>query len=214
MKRVILADDHTVVREAIRGLLEISQDFKVVGHAKDGESLIDLASRVECDVIILDISMPTLNGIEATKILRERNVNSPILALSANDTVNKISRVLEAGANGFVPKNSSFEELSFAINSIIKGNQYLSPSVTQKIMNAKEESGKDGALSSLTKRELEIFKLLAEGKPNREIGKFLNISIRTVDTHRSNILKKLNLKNNAELVRLAFAEGLLSVSDH
>lgn len=212
MYNVILADDHLIIRQAIGQLLESSGKYKVVAHVSNGSELLTAVERKAADVLIVDIAMPQMDGIKAVRTLRDKKIVIPVLALSANDDSRSIRSVLLAGANGFVPKNSSLEELDFAINSVLRGNAYLSPSVTEKMMNNDQGLRQsDSALSALTNRELEIMRHLAEGKPNREIGKILHISTRTVDTHRSNILKKLGLKTNAELVRLAISEGLITV---
>ncbi len=212
MYNVILADDHLIIRQAIGQLLENSGKYKIVAHVSNGSELLTAVERKAADVLIVDIAMPQMDGIKAVRTLRDKKIVIPVLALSANDDSRSIRSVLLAGANGFVPKNSSLEELDFAINSVLRGNAYLSPSVTEKMMNNDQGLRQsDSALSALTTRELEIMRHLAEGKPNREIGKILHISTRTVDTHRSNILKKLGLKTNAELVRLAISEGLITV---
>jgi two-component system, NarL family, response regulator NreC len=212
MIRILLADDHTIVRDALRGLLESSGKYKVVGSANNGSELVQLALSNVCELIIMDISMPELSGVDATKTLRSKECKTPILALSANDDAQNVKSVLAAGANGYVPKNASLSELEFAIGSVLGGKSYLSPSVTNRIMEDPEGiHSQNSPLKVLTKREVEILISLADGKKNSEIGKSLHISTRTVDTHRSNILKKLGLRTNAELVKLAISEGLLKI---
>jgi DNA-binding NarL/FixJ family response regulator len=215
MINVILADDHQIIRQAIGELLESSGRYRVIANVENGEELLNLVEKKSCDVIVIDIAMPKIDGIKVVKLIRDKGIRTPILALSANDDSKSIKSILQAGANGFVPKTSSLQELDFAINAILRGSAYISPSLTERLKNSScdtKESGRSKSqISILTNRELEIMKLLAEGKPNREIGSILHISTRTVDTHRSNILKKLGFKTNADLVRLAIAEGLIAV---
>lgn len=212
MINVILADDHQIIRQAIGELLESSGRYRVVANVENGEDLLKVLEKKSCDVLVVDIAMPKIDGIKVVKHLREHSILIPVLALSANDDAKSIKAILQAGANGFVPKTSSLQELDFAINAIMRGNAYISPSVTDRMMHPESVTSKtNSAISVLTSRELEIMRLLAEGKPNREIGGILHISTRTVDTHRSNILKKLGFKTNADLVRLAISEGLISV---
>jgi len=212
MINVILADDHQIIRQAIGELLESSGRYRVVANVENGEDLLKVLEKKSCDVLVIDIAMPKIDGIKVVKHLREHSILIPVLALSANDDAKSIKAILQAGANGFVPKTSSLQELDFAINAIMRGNAYISPSVTDRMMHPESVTSKtNSAISVLTSRELEIMRLLAEGKPNREIGGILHISTRTVDTHRSNILKKLGFKTNADLVRLAISEGLISV---
>jgi DNA-binding NarL/FixJ family response regulator len=212
MINVILADDHQIIRQAIGELLESSGRYRVIANVDNGEDLIKILEKKSCDVIVIDIAMPKIDGIKVVKYLRDHSTLIPVLALSANDDSKSIKAILQAGANGFVPKTSSLQELDFAINAILRGNAYISPSVSERMLNPDSATSRaNTAISILTTRELEIMRLLAEGKPNREIGGILHISTRTVDTHRSNILKKLGFKTNADLVRLAISEGLISV---
>jgi DNA-binding NarL/FixJ family response regulator len=212
MINVILADDHQIIRQAIGELLESSGRYRVVANVENGEELIKILEKKSCDILVIDIAMPKIDGVKVVKHLRDNSILIPVLALSANDDARSIKAILQAGANGFVPKTSSLQELDFAINAILRGNAYISPSVTERMMNPDTVTNRsNSAISVLTSRELEIMRLLAEGKPNREIGGILHISTRTVDTHRSNILKKLGFRTNADLVRLAISEGLISV---
>lgn len=212
MVNLLVADDHVVLREALCELLGKGGQFKVVAQASNGEEVVNLAGTHNPDIIIMDIAMPNVDGIEALKRLQAKGHCPPVLVLSANDGEMTVRAALKAGARGFLPKNVKEEELTFAIHAILKGQTYLSPSVTAHLMSFDSNKGTlDNPLAVLTKREIEILKYLAEGKNNREIGKTLHISVRTVDTHRSNILKKLKAKNNAELVRLALSAGLITL---
>ena len=217
MVNLIVADDHTVVRQALCELLEGKGDFNVVGQASDGTQLLDLLqSQEHPDLIIMDVCMPKLNGVETLKAMEERykgNDVPPVLVLSANDQRKYVSAALHAGAKGFIPKNANVNELLFAISSVLEGKTYLSPAIIAPLMTTQTEFEGEGdnPFSILTKREIEICKYLANGLSNREIGQKLHISIRTVDTHRSNILHKLKVRNNAELVRLAVAHNLVQL---
>lgn len=213
MIRLIVADDHVVLREALCEMLESKGKYQIVAQAADGQELLNLAQSQPADMIIMDVQMPNLDGLNALAKLQGTERKVPVLVLSADEGEKNVRAALKAGANGFVPKNVGIEELEFAISSVLNGNTYLSPSVTSKLMagNSSDQSGSQNPLAILTKREIEVLKHLADGKPNREIGKLLHISTRTVDTHRSNILKKLMVKTNAELVKVAISAGLITV---
>jgi DNA-binding NarL/FixJ family response regulator len=213
MINLIVADDHAVLRQALCELLHNrGGKYSVVAQASDGEELVSLMKTHHPDLVIMDVAMPKLDGLAALERMTSAGVCPPVLVLSANDGGRNVKAALKAGARGFVPKNAGIQELEFAINSILEGKTYLSPSITTSLMGAAGTEGTiDNPLAVLTKRELEIMTHLADGKPNREIGKMLHISTRTVDTHRSNILKKLKLKTNAELVKLAISNGLINV---
>ena len=209
---LIIADDHVVLREALCELLETRGKYNIVAQASDGDELLKLLDSQHPDLVILDVTMPRVDGLVALEKLAQEGRVPPVLVLSANEAQSKIRAALKAGAKGYLPKNASLEELEFAITSILEGKTYLSPSITAPLMDgAPTDSPLENPLSVLTKREIEIMTHLADGKPNREIGKLLHISTRTVDTHRSNILKKLKVKTNAELVKLAIANGLITI---
>jgi DNA-binding NarL/FixJ family response regulator len=165
------------------------------------------------DVLVVDVEMPKLDGLKAIELLKSAGRHIPILVFSADESPQNVRAALQAGAKGFLPKNAKIEELEFAIRSVMSGNTYLSPSVTTALMQPDGVPSMNGPnpLAVLTKREVEILKHLADGKPNRTIGKMLHISTRTVDTHRSNILKKLNVRTNAELVKLAIQSKLIEL---
>lgn len=211
MINLIVADDHAVLRQALCEMLQNRGKYNVIAQAGDGEELLALLGSHKPDLVIMDVAMPKLDGLGTLDKL-SAGVCPPVLVLSANDGGKNVKAALKAGARGFLPKNVGIQELEFAINSILEGKTYLSPTVTTSLMNAgSSESPLDNPLSVLTKREIEIMAHLADGKPNRIIGKLLHISTRTVDTHRSNILKKLNVKTNAELVKLAITNGLITI---
>jgi DNA-binding NarL/FixJ family response regulator len=213
MIKLLIADDHVVMRQALCETLKNKKNFEVIGQAANGEQLLELLKSARPDVIIMDLSMPKVDGIAALNTIRtELNDKIPVLILSADEAEGKIKAALKAGATGYIPKNAAIEELEFAIESILEGKTYLSPSITSTLMSGGKVNVDTGSIASvLTKREIEILTHLADGKPNRVIGKLLHISTRTVDTHRSNILKKLNVKTNAELVKIAITNRLITV---
>jgi two-component system response regulator NreC len=206
--KLYLVDDHLVLRQALAEALGHRGKYSVVGHAGNGNELLSAATNVRADVIVLDFSLPKTNGIEMLNQLRKLGNNTPVLILSADESGRCVKAALQAGAKGFVPKQAGLSEMEHAIDAIARGGTYLSPSVSERIAtNGNGEAHEQASTTVLSNREREIMILLANGKPNREIGKLLSISVRTVDTHRSNILRKLGFKTNAELVKLAIAEG-------
>jgi DNA-binding NarL/FixJ family response regulator len=212
MINLIIADDHVVLREALCDFLETKGKYLVVGQASNGEELLEVCSRQAADLIILDVAMPRLDGVQALERLNQSQNPPPVLILSASDGELKVRQALKAGARGYLPKNAGLEELEFAIRSILEGKTFLSPAVTNNLMGDHDsEDPLSNPLKALTRREIEILAHLADGKPNREIGKSLHISTRTVDTHRSNILKKLKVRTNADLVKIAIQHELISV---
>lgn len=213
MIKLLIADDHVVMRQALCETLKGKQNYEVVGQAANGAQLIELLKIHKPDLIIMDLAMPKVDGIAALNCIRgELNDQVPVLVLSADEAESKVKAALKAGATGYIPKNAAIDELEFAIESILDGKTYLSPTITATLMSGgKVDVSTDSLASILTKREIEILTHLADGKPNRVIGKMLHISTRTVDTHRSNILKKLGVKTNAELVKIAISNGLIQV---
>jgi DNA-binding NarL/FixJ family response regulator len=207
--KLVIADDHTVLRQGLCEMLQVKGNYEVIGQAADGEELLKLLETTNPDIILMDLAMPKVDGIAALERMQERKLQIPVVVLTANDGDKSVRAALKSGAKAYIPKNIGLEELEFAVTSVLNGQTYLSPAITSKLVNAGDPSV--GPLDGLTKREREILRYLAQGKPNKEIGKLLHISSRTVDTHRSNILKKLHLRTNAELVRLAIAEDLVTV---
>lgn len=208
MVKIVIADDHIVLREGLRTLLNSKDGWEVVAEASDGFEVIPLVEEHMPDLVILDLSMPNLGGVETIARLQKLETTPGILVLSARDDEFSVGEAIRAGAKGFVPKSSSADELEFAIKSVLKGQTYLSPSVAEGMLTNDGSNG-GSIISSLTTREREVMKLLAEGKPNRDVAKVLHISPRTVDSHRANIMKKLGIKSNAELVQSALKHGLV-----
>ncbi len=211
MITVLLADDHTVVRQALKILLETKEDFKVVGEAENGRQAVALARKESPMVAVLDIAMPELNGIEATRMIRAANNRTRVVVLSALQDKGTIEKLLEAGATGYVLKINAFEELVTAIRAVDAGQTYLSPQIAALLVDAfLHDRGKNvpAVFHKLTPREREVLQLLAEGRSVKEVSALLSVSTTTVHTHRNHILEKLNLHSNADLVRFAIKEGI------
>jgi DNA-binding NarL/FixJ family response regulator len=212
--KVIIADDHTIVREGLCALLARQQDFQVVAEAADGRTAVRLTQELLPDVVVMDINMSELNGIEATRQIVSGNPGIKVIALSMYSEKRFVVEMLHAGASGYIPKNSAFEELIRAIYTVMDGQMYLSPSITTFV--AKEyiqQSSKTNLLvfSILTSREREVLQLIAEGKTTKEIASILNVSTKTIETHRQHIMKKLNMHNIAELIKYAISEGITRI---
>ena len=210
MAKIIIADDHVVLREGLRSLLNTIDGLEVVAEASDGFEVLPLIEEHEPDLLIIDLTMPNLGGVETISRLQKAKHKPNILVLSAREDDVSVAEAIRAGAKGYVPKSSDSDELQFAIKSLLKGQTYVSPSVASGVVG-KDASEQDNIspLASLTSREREVMKLLSEGKPNRDVAKVLHISPRTIDSHRSNIMKKLGITSNAELVQLALKYGLV-----
>jgi DNA-binding NarL/FixJ family response regulator len=210
--KIVIADDHIVLREGLRSMINNMNEWEVVAEASDGFEVLPLVEEYAPDLIILDLSMPNLGGLETISRLKKMAKSPGILVLSAREDEYSVGEAMKAGAKAFVPKSSSTEELEFAIKSVLRGHTYLSPVVCEAALqhSGNSEEGKEcNPLSALTSREREVMKLLSEGKPNRVVAKTLHISPRTVDSHRANIMKKLGVKSNAELVQIAIKFGLV-----
>lgn len=210
--KLFLIEDQLLTRQAFARAFSASNKYEVVGQSAGTGELLSNPATWQADVIILDLALSRHGYLDAVHQLRERGVHSPILILADGQNFSTLQAALNAGAQGFVPKQSDFGEMEQAIDVIAQGQTYISPSMHNGASATTNTTSDDNTSQNiLSKREHEIFMLLAQGKKNREIGKQLCISTRTVDTHRSNILKKLQAKSNAELVRMAISEGLLGL---
>ena len=208
--RIIIADDHKIVRDGLRGLIGTQNDMEVIGEADNGMAAVKLASKVSPDIVIMDVSMPDLNGIEATRKIKSAVPNANIIALSMHSDRRFVLAMLEAGVKGYVIKDSAFAELAGAIRAVSANKSYLSPAITDIVVNAYAR-GEEVKGSALSNREREILQLLAEGRSVKKISELIHISIKTVETHRRNIMMKLDLKNSADLIRYALKEGFSTI---
>ncbi len=214
--RVLLSDDHRIMREGLRSLLEKEPDIELVGEAEDGRSTLELASRLKPQVVVMDISMPDLNGIDATRKLLEKLPSVKVLALSMHTDQRFIEGMLRAGATGYLPKDCASEELVRAIRTVLSNQTYLSPSIADVVRRdyLSQRRGADISVSYvLTEREREVLQLMAEGKNTKEIASRLQVSVKTIETFRQHIMKKLDLHSLAELTKYAIREGLTSLED-
>jgi DNA-binding NarL/FixJ family response regulator len=213
---IFLADDHPIVRRGLRGLLEAEPEFSVVGEAGDGLEAVELVERLQPDVLVLDLMMPSLSGVEVLRITRQRSPDTRVVVLSFYSTNAFVAEALRNGATGYVLKGCTEENLLLAIREAAARRRFLSPLVTAVALDAYIQQAKSGALEpheTLTPREREVLQMAAEGKTNAEIGKRLHISTRTVENHRTNLMHKLGLHNQSELIRHALRQGLMPLDD-
>ena len=211
---IVLADDHAMFRQSLRSMLEQQSDFKVVGEAKNGREVVELAEAEKPDVVLMDVSMPHLNGMEATRRIVTKNEGCKVIALSMHGDGQFVTRMLKAGASGYLVKDSIFEELVNAIRSVIQGKKFLSPEVAHVVIDdyvKQSSTDSNSRLVALTTREKEVLQLLAEGHTSKQIAMNLNISIKTVENHRSQISQKLDIHSIAELTKYAIRNGLTSL---
>lgn len=217
MITVVIADDHNLVRQGIRALLEKADDISVVGEAEDGYGALELVERLQPDVIVLDISMPRMNGPQAVERLHAMQSPTKALILSMYSDEAVVLQTLRSGAKGYLIKNSLAEELLLAIRAAFRGETYLSPAVSSALVNDLLENRGEPAESDTSKRlsarEREVLQLIAEGHTNNEIAQALSLSIKTIEKHRSNLMAKLNVHDLAGLIRVAIKQGLIFVDE-
>lgn len=212
--RILLADDHIVMRTGLRALLERQPDLEVVGECENGRETVQLSASLRPDVVVMDVGMPLLNGIEATKSIVTQRPATAVVILSMHADESYVMRALNAGARGYLLKDSAAADLLGAIQAVSQGKSFFSPKVSRILaedyVRVLKQKGAVDTYDLLTSREREILQLLAEGKTNKEVATDLNISTYTVETHRSHILQKLNLHNSAEVVLYAVRKGIIS----
>ena len=209
---ILLADDHALVRQGLRALLEAEEKFKVVGEAGEGLEAIAMVEQLKPDVVILDLMMPILNGLEATRQLSKQYPHTKIIILSMYDDEGFVLEALRNGASAYVLKDSTSDDLIHAIYEVVAGRHYLSPPLSDRAIAAYQQFSKTGAFDkydTLTTREREVLQLTVEGKTNSEIAQKLGISVRTAETHRSNLMNKLDIHLQADLIRYAIKRGII-----
>ncbi|HXX57325.1 MAG TPA: response regulator transcription factor [Thermodesulfovibrionales bacterium] len=212
--KVLLADDHKIVRDGLRTLLENHPEITVVGEAEDGRETVQLAQKLAPAVVIMDIAMPDLNGIEATRQIISEHPHIKVVALSMHSDRRFVSEMLKAGASAYLLKDCAFEELVNAILTVMKNKIYLSPAIAGVVIEnyiRNAPKSEPSVFSLLSDREREVLQLMAEGKATKEIASHLHVSIKTVETHRMNIMTKLDIHSVAELTKYAIREGLTSL---
>ncbi|RMG97340.1 MAG: DNA-binding response regulator [Candidatus Dadabacteria bacterium] len=212
--RVLLVEDHRILREGLKAVLTSDPEIEVVGEAEDGREAVRAAERLAPDVVILDLTLPRTSGLDAIAEIRERCPRAKIVVLTAHKAEDLVLSALREGAHAYVLKEASLEELTAAVHRVRDGHRYLSPEVTGFVVERSLAGGEGGepasAFETLTPREREILKLVAEGYRNREIAEYLCISLRTVETHRARLMKKLGVENTAALTTYALEKGLVA----
>ena len=211
--RIFLVEDHTILREGLRALLTAEPNFEIIGEAADGREAVRFVEKQVPDLILMDLSMPRMTGMDAIREIKKRYPATKIIALTVHKTEEYLRTTLQAGADGYVLKDATHEELMLAIQNVLKGKTYLSPGVSGKViegyLEGKESQIPSSTLGLLSQREREVLKLIAEGYKNKEIAADLCISLKTVEKHRANLMKKLDLHNAAALTAYAIEQGLV-----
>jgi two-component system response regulator NreC len=212
--RIVIAEDHTILREGLRSLLSSNPEFEIVGEAEDGREAIQCVKKYNPDLILTDLSMPRMNGIEAIQEIKRRNPKTRVLVLTVHKAEEYILSTLKAGADGYLLKDSTHAELVMAVKKVLSGKPYISSEVSEKViegyLEGKETLKSLTSFETLTFREREILKLIAEGFRSKEISEELCISVKTVEKHRANLMEKLNLHNVQALTMYAIGKGLVS----
>jgi len=213
--RLIIADDHLLMREGLCSLLKSEDRFSIVGEADNGQQAVELARKLMPHLVVMDVSMPDLNGIEATRQILDENPNIKIVALSGHSNMVFVREILEAGASAYVLKSRAYEDLIRAVDEVMAGRKYLTPDIASGVVSEYVEmsssSQKDPAFVMLTPRERQVLQQLAEGRSTKEMADTLSVSVKTVETHRRNIMEKLELHTVADLTKYAVREGLTTL---
>lgn len=210
---IVIADDHAMVREGIKCLLELDSSYKVVGEASNGYECLDVINKTNPDIIILDINMPKLDGLQTLRIMRQENMENKVIIVTIYDDVDYLMNAIDYKCNGYVLKNSDFNILKEAINTVEEGETYIEPKlVTMLNSNLARRDIKKSMIDALTKRELEILKLISRGLLNKEIASQLNISERTVKNHISNIFKKIDVSDRTQAAVFAIKNGVVNIN--
>ncbi len=212
--RILLADDHAILREGLKALLKLSDDFQVVGEAADGHEAVDACARLHPDLVLMDIAMPGLGGLEATIAIKKANPEVKVLVLTQYEDAEYVRRFLKAGVSGYVLKRAAGPELAQAIRAAAGGGLVLDPSIAREAL--REPAGASPGVAgdpwdALTDREKQVLKLVAEGKSNKEVAALLDISVKTAMTHREHVMQKLDLHSRTDLIRFAIKAGVIRV---
>ena len=212
--KVLIVDDHTLVRDGIRSLLELVSDIEVIGEATNGKEALEKVQLLAPDVVLMDLAMPIMGGLEATRRIRKQHPETKVLALTQYDDTDYVVPVIEAGACGFVTKMAAFSELASAIQAVYKGDSYLSPSaataLVQEYQQKTSAEGDKDSYQQLTDREREVLKLVVEGYTAREIADILVISPKTVEWYKSSLMTKINIRNKTDLIKFAIRKGIIT----
>ncbi len=213
-QHILIAEDYTILREGLRALISADPDFEVIGEAEDGHEAIRLAEKLKPNLILMDLSMPRMNGMDAIREIRKRIPDTKIVVLTIHRTEEYILATFKAGANGYVLKDATHEELMLAVRNVLSGKRYISPGISEKVIEGYLDGRKtiksQTSWETLTHREREILKLIAEGYRNKEIADYLCISVKTVEKHRANLMEKLDLHNVQALTAFAIEKGLVT----
>jgi len=211
---MVIVEDHTLLREGLKSLLSSHPHLEIVGEADNGLDAIRCIAKLKPTLVLMDLSMPKMNGMDALKAIKKRSPDTKVIVLTVHKSEEYILAALDAGANGYVLKDSTSSELMMAITTILSGKRFISPGISEKVIDGYLEGRKSGKPSSswstLTQREREILKMIAEGYTNKDIAEYLCISIKTVEKHRSNLMKKLNLHSISALTTFAIEKGLVN----
>jgi two-component system, NarL family, response regulator NreC len=212
--RILIADDHTLLRNGICALLEAEQDMSIVGEASDGREAVRLASQLKPDIVLMDIAMPLLNGLEATRQIKHEHPEINVLVLTMYDNEEYFREMLEVGSSGYIIKRAAASELVTAIRAVYNGEAVLSPVITRLLLedylNHETHREKDDP-NALSSREREVLQLIAEGKTSREIAEILNLSVKTVQSHRTSLMQKLDLHDRGELIKYAIQKKIIEL---
>jgi DNA-binding NarL/FixJ family response regulator len=214
--RVLLAEDHTIVRKGLRALLEGQAGIEVIAEAEEGSQAVRLAEQLGPDVVLMDFSMPVLNGLEATRQITERVPGTKVLVLTRHTNQEYVDRILEAGASGYMVKKSAPEELVIAIQAVHRGDSYLDPAISATIIRGylgKSKTDGEDSYDRLTPRQRQVLQLIAEGRANRDIAAMLHVSVKTVENHRAHLMAALGLHSTAELTQYAIRMGVISLDE-
>ncbi|MAU12761.1 MAG: DNA-binding response regulator [Anaerolineaceae bacterium] len=214
---VLIVDDHAVVRAGIRMLIESDPDLTIVGECENGQEAVDQVESIKPDVVLMDVTMPVMDGVEATRVIKSADGSPSVLALTIHEGPDYFFQMLQAGASGYVPKRAAPDDLLRAIHVVAEGNVFLEPQVAKELVSdylvRVQQGGERESYDGLTDREQQVLTLIAEDETNQGIANDLGISVKTVERHRENIMSKLNLHSRIELVKYAIRKGLISLED-